>query len=116
ALGRHGGVQLSGGIPLPLADAASALPPGVVRAADGLDDGGGQQRAAAGTGCTLMNSDWRIHRLDQGLGEHAPAWDALNRQLFDSHPMLDSRFINGMLAHFGSGSEYLCVLEAEGAV
>lgn len=56
-------------------------------------------------------SGWSIIPLDskQGLGTHASAWDALNALHFASNPMLDSRFIGGLLQHFGDGSERLCI-------
>lgn len=57
---------------------------------------------------------WAIHRLQKDLGVHAPAWDALKQRLFSAHPMLGSRFVNGLLKHFGDGSERLCVLTAHG--
>jgi CelD/BcsL family acetyltransferase involved in cellulose biosynthesis len=57
---------------------------------------------------------WRIIKLDGTLGAHAAAWDALNQRQFQSNPMLDSRFVGGLLRHFGDGSERLCVLQADG--
>jgi CelD/BcsL family acetyltransferase involved in cellulose biosynthesis len=56
---------------------------------------------------------WRIIKLDGTLGAHALAWDALNQRDFQSNPMLDSRFVDGLLRHFGDGSERLCVLQAD---
>lgn len=60
-------------------------------------------------------SRWSIQKLDGTLGAHALAWDALNQKRFQANPMLDSRFVNGLLRHFGDGSERLCVLQADGA-
>lgn len=40
---------------------------------------------------------WRGVALDGDLGEHASAWDGLNRQRFKNHPLLDSRLWNGLL-------------------
>lgn len=57
---------------------------------------------------------WQVTRLNKGLGEQATAWDALNQRSFDSHPMLDSRFVDGLLQHFGDGSERLCVFTRDG--
>lgn len=57
---------------------------------------------------------WRVIRLNKTLGEHAASWDALNHRLFNGHPMLDSFFIDGLLKHFGDGSEHLCVLGPQG--
>ncbi len=57
---------------------------------------------------------WCVIRLAKGLGEHAPVWDALNQSLFNSHPMLESRYVESLLRHFGDGSEHLCVLTSNG--
>jgi CelD/BcsL family acetyltransferase involved in cellulose biosynthesis len=57
-----------------------------------------------------MTAVWTIHRLQNSLGEHAAMWDSLNQRLFNSHPMLDSRFVDGLLRQFGKGTERLCVL------
>ncbi len=54
---------------------------------------------------------WRIIKLEATLGAHALAWDALNQRHFQSNPMLDSRFVDALLRHFGDGSERLCVLQ-----
>jgi len=64
---------------------------------------------------TSKGRQWQISRLESGLGEHAPAWDALNQRLFDCHPLLDSRFVDCLLKHFGDGSEQLCILTSNGA-
>lgn len=58
---------------------------------------------------------WQVTRLDKSLGTHATAWDALNQRLFSGHPMLSSSFIEGLLKHFGDGTEHLCVLAPHGA-
>lgn len=57
---------------------------------------------------------WQVKRLSNSLGDQAEAWDALNQALYEGHPMLDSRFVNGLLKHFGNGSEHLCVLTSNG--
>lgn len=57
---------------------------------------------------------WSVVKLQNGLGEHAAAWDALNQRKFRHHPMLDSRFVDGLLTHFSDGGECLCVLEEAG--
>ncbi len=57
---------------------------------------------------------WSVVKLQNGLGEHAAAWDALNRRKFRHHPMLDSRFVDGLLSYFSDGGECLCVLEEAG--
>lgn len=57
---------------------------------------------------------WCVTRVARTLGEHAAAWDALNQRLFNNHPMLESRFVDNLLRNFGTGREYLCVLEKHG--
>lgn len=44
---------------------------------------------------------WQRHHLDGDLGVHSVAWDHLNQRLFKSHPLLDSRFWDSLLRHFG---------------
>ena len=61
-----------------------------------------------------MMPKWTVHRLNNGLGEHAVAWDDHNLRLFNAHPMLDSRFVDGLLKHFGDGTERLCVMHING--
>lgn len=53
-------------------------------------------------------SGWHVERLGGGLGAWAMAWDHLNRRLNGGHPLLDSRFVDALLTHFGAGDEYLC--------
>lgn len=57
---------------------------------------------------------WNIVPLERALGEHAPAWDRLNRELFNDHPLVSSLFIDGMLRQFGDGGEHLCVYSEDG--
>ncbi|MFH7044198.1 GNAT family N-acetyltransferase [Paucibacter sp. JuS9] len=64
----------------------------------------------------MSGSNWSIHRLPWSLGEHSEAWDALRRRLFGPNPMLGSRFVNALLANFGTGAEHLCILTREGRV
>lgn len=53
---------------------------------------------------------WQVtHLRDRQLGQAADAWDALLLRTWGAHPLLDSRFVNGLLHHFGSGAEHLCV-------
>jgi CelD/BcsL family acetyltransferase involved in cellulose biosynthesis len=59
---------------------------------------------------------WRIVSLQRDLGLHAIEWDELATRSFGGHPFLDSRFINGLLASFGDGSERLCLHEMNGQV
>jgi CelD/BcsL family acetyltransferase involved in cellulose biosynthesis len=53
---------------------------------------------------------WTVVRLERGLGSHAQAWDALNQSQFGAHPLLASLFVDGLLRHFGDGTEHLCIL------
>lgn len=57
---------------------------------------------------------WRIYHLNCSLGGFTASWDRLNQRFLAGHPMQDSRFIDGMLRHFGGGNEYLCQLEKNG--
>ena len=50
-------------------------------------------------------SDWKIVPLQRSLGKNAKAWDALNDSAFGSNPLLSSFFVNGLLVHFGDGTE-----------
>jgi len=59
-------------------------------------------------------SRWQRVLLDGGLGPHAARWDALNQSLTAGHPLLASRFVDGLLRHFGSGREYLFWCERDG--
>lgn len=54
---------------------------------------------------------WHVHPLKKSLGEHAEQWDDLLKRLFGENPMLDSRFVDALLRHFGSGTEHLCVCD-----
>ena len=54
---------------------------------------------------------WTASAVSDGLGAHAEAWDALNRRLFSSHPLLDSRFWNAALRHFGTAGVSLWRLD-----
>jgi len=54
-------------------------------------------------------SSWRLFSLDHELGSHAAAWDALCSARFSEHPLLASGFVEGLLRHFGDGTEVLCV-------
>ena len=62
-----------------------------------------------------MNA-WTIVPLERALGEHAPAWDRLNRELFNDHPLVSSLIVDGMLRQFGDGGEHLCVYSEAGQV
>lgn len=56
-----------------------------------------------------MTQRWEVVRLARSLGDWAPLWDDLNARLHVAHPLLDSRFVDALLQHFGDGSEYLCI-------
>lgn len=47
------------------------------------------------------------HRLDRSLSAFAGEWDAHNARITGGHPMLDSRFVECLLRHFGRGDEFL---------
>jgi CelD/BcsL family acetyltransferase involved in cellulose biosynthesis len=59
---------------------------------------------------------WTVVPLERSLGSHAAAWDELNSNEFNSHPMLTSLFVDGLLRHFSDGREHLCMLQGETAV
>jgi len=63
--------------------------------------------------CPGMTSGHTVF-LNHELGAASADWDALNSRLYASHPMLDSRFVNFLLKHFGNGSEQLCIIGSEG--
>lgn len=48
---------------------------------------------------------WCSLPVSGALGEHAHAWDACNRRLFDGHLLYDSRFVGNLLKHFAQGNE-----------
>lgn len=54
---------------------------------------------------------WHGRVLDGGLGEQASAWDALNRQQFKNHPLLDSLFWNGLLRQVADRTVQLWTLQ-----
>lgn len=53
-------------------------------------------------------SEWLIHPLTQAPAQWQREWDVLNAALHDGHPMLDSRFIQALLRHFGEEGVTLC--------
>ena len=57
---------------------------------------------------------WRVLRLERSLGEWADLWDALNTKLTGGNPILDKVFVERLLACFGTGDEWLCMLEKGG--
>lgn len=54
-------------------------------------------------------TEWQAIRLERNLGKYAREWDRLNDELYDGHPLFDSRFINALLGCFGTGTEHLLV-------
>ena len=61
-------------------------------------------------------ANWSVHRLDGSLGNWSEEWNLLNRSLYSTHPLFDSRFIDRLLHYFGSGREYLCICRGNGLV
>ncbi|MET0081695.1 MAG: GNAT family N-acetyltransferase [Sedimenticola sp.] len=59
-----------------------------------------------------------MRRIDlpaqEGLERYAVEWQARNRDMFNSHPLLDLRFIRLLLNYFGSGNERLVAVEDSG--
>lgn len=62
----------------------------------------------------MPNHRWRIKPLNRSLAGCADLWDELNRHITAGHPLLDSRYLDPLLRHFGDGSEHLCLLEKGG--
>ena len=75
---------------------------------------------------TNTSGVWLRHPLDGDLGVHSVAWDDLNQRQFKSHPLLDSRFWDSLLRHFGhpgielwvycqgTQASAMCILERAG--
>lgn len=59
---------------------------------------------------------WEIHPAKAAFPEFAQEWDRLNEQLYESHPLYDSRFVGPMLEFFASGKEQLCIHRNDGLV
>lgn len=57
---------------------------------------------------------WQIIPISSGLGKWRPEWDNLNARLCRSNPYFDSRFVEPLIAYFGTGSERLCVHASNG--
>lgn len=69
---------------------------------------------------------WRVTPVRRSLAGFGPEWDRLNATRFGNHPLLDSRFVEGLLQHFGNGREVvaaryvddrcdaMCLLEPQG--
>lgn len=59
-------------------------------------------------------SRWFCHPVTSSLGRHAADWDALNDACFGSHPLLTSRFVDLLLAHFPAKGLQLCMQQVDG--
>lgn len=59
---------------------------------------------------------WHSEALPGGLGSWAEAWDGLNDAHFGCHPMLGSRFVDGLLREFPAPGVRICVGEADGRI
>ncbi len=46
-------------------------------------------------------SNWQLLPAT-AFSEYTEQWDKLNQQLYQAHPLLDSRFVAGLLKHFGN--------------
>lgn len=51
---------------------------------------------------------WTVVPLNRTLATYGQAWDRLLSRMPFQHPMLDSRFVDALLRHFGDGTEHLC--------
>lgn len=78
-----------------------------------MDDCGSYCRDALPSHRVDMMRSWQIAFLNRSLGAWATEWDALNRRINAGHPLLDSRFVDPLLKHFGHGDEVLCIHRPE---
>lgn len=62
----------------------------------------------------MLEYRWRVEKLNRSLSGFAGDWDALNRRVLAGHPMMDSRYVDTLLWHFGEGSEWICRCEKDG--
>ncbi len=53
-------------------------------------------------------SNWQLYPASDFVN-YMTHWDTLNHQLYQSHPMLDSRFVIALLNHFGNPHVFLVV-------
>lgn len=51
---------------------------------------------------------WQIRQASSAFAAFSAEWDRLNREIYQGHPLFDSRFIGALLACFGQGDECLC--------
>ncbi|MDD2725077.1 MAG: GNAT family N-acetyltransferase [Methylovulum sp.] len=54
---------------------------------------------------------WKLLPVS-AFSEYTGQWDALNQQLYQSHPLFDSRFVGALLKHFGNPQAILAVYPA----
>ena len=59
---------------------------------------------------------WEFYPATTMFSTYAEEWDRLNAQLYDSHPLFDSRFVGPLLDYFGSGNEKLCICRVNGVI
>lgn len=59
---------------------------------------------------------WEFYPATTMFSAYAEEWDRLNAQLYDSHPLFDSRFVGPLLDCFGSGNEKLCICRVNGVI
>lgn len=59
---------------------------------------------------------WEFYPATTMFSTYAEEWDQLNAQLYDSHPLFDSRFVGPLLDYFGSGKEKLCICRVNGVI
>jgi CelD/BcsL family acetyltransferase involved in cellulose biosynthesis len=59
---------------------------------------------------------WEFYPATTMFSTYAEEWDRLNAQLYDSHPLFDSRFVGPLLDYFGSGKEKLCICRVNGVI
>lgn len=59
---------------------------------------------------------WHQVLLGGSLGAYCADWDALNARYYGGHPFQDSRFVDGLLKHWSSGTERLCIYQVDGRI
>jgi CelD/BcsL family acetyltransferase involved in cellulose biosynthesis len=59
---------------------------------------------------------WQLNPAREHFPAFAAEWDRLNREIYASHPLFDSRFIGPLLEHFGKGDELLCFHRTDKAI
>lgn len=61
-------------------------------------------------------SQWLLESATAEFDRFANDWDQLNRTLYQSHPMFDSRFIGALLRHFGTSGTLMAVHRQNGGM